>query len=422
MAAKALIEKLKAINAPISEIRKQVSNLYSIRTWQNVNYTANYVSVEKESDIELLDEWLQEGRTENFNKRVEYWSELDILKKDVTGWLRHVRDGGHSVYLVQNSSPLYAYTIGLYYWYGLPEIAIKMNGAYEESNIMDIAHLLNVAALKVVSQKLTITSGRNAKDIWSDGRFDSSNTQFVELDHDTTVTKLGEALWFYRNLMDTEDFKCVEIDLSAGSEKDKFMTASYENEANLIYFKHGPVTEKPSVKIEYNPVIAQLVLSSFDIDHKSLAKYTKLDIDAPINEFKIEENPLLIQAAGKLDLERFKKVCEASNYDPHVVSDPTRSALHYAMHHNHLDNLKYLIEIGHPLTSNGAERSILMDASQYGFEDAVKLLVESGADMTEIDEECWTCLSLASFGPLHPDKAKAERIVDYLWSQGARIM
>lgn len=80
------------------------------------------------------------------------------------------------------------------------------------------------------------------------------------------------------------------------------------------------------------------------------------------------------------------------------------------------------VSLGFSLKGDGVIRSLLMDACQYGDEEAVKILVEAGAPLDDTDEENWTPLSIASKGLLHNDMPKAKRILQYLWDKGARLM
>jgi ankyrin repeat protein len=84
--------------------------------------------------------------------------------------------------------------------------------------------------------------------------------------------------------------------------------------------------------------------------------------------------------------------------------------------------MKFLMSKGFNLAGNGVDRSILMDACQYGFEEAVKMLVDAGAPLEDTDEENWTPLSIASFAILHTDLPKAKRIQELLWKAGARTV
>lgn len=84
--------------------------------------------------------------------------------------------------------------------------------------------------------------------------------------------------------------------------------------------------------------------------------------------------------------------------------------------------MKFLLTKGFDLAGNGQDRSILMDACQYGFEEAVMMLVDAGAPLDDTDEENWTPLSLASFGILHTDLDLGKRIQEYLWKAGARTL
>lgn len=71
---------------------------------------------------------------------------------------------------------------------------------------------------------------------------------------------------------------------------------------------------------------------------------------------------------------------------------------------------------------NGKERSPLMNAVQCGFEEAVKILVDSGADLKKKDYEGWTALSISVEALVYDDHEKAKRITQYLWDHGARDM
>lgn len=92
------------------------------------------------------------------------------------------------------------------------------------------------------------------------------------------------------------------------------------------------------------------------------------------------------------------------------------------MFNGKFDNFEYLIKLGYNIKGDGENRSILMDACQFGLEEAVHILVEAGAPLDDTDYENWTPLSLASKGILYTDIDKAKRIVDYLWAKGARLM
>eukprot|EP01122_Echinamoeba_exundans_P017869 TRINITY_DN9818_c0_g1_i1.p1 TRINITY_DN9818_c0_g1~~TRINITY_DN9818_c0_g1_i1.p1 ORF type:complete len:453 (-),score=53.75 TRINITY_DN9818_c0_g1_i1:316-1605(-) len=83
-----------------------------------------------------------------------------------------------------------------------------------------------------------------------------------------------------------------------------------------------------------------------------------------------------------------------------------------AVHSQATAVLSYFSSLGISLDGDGDERSPLMNAVQYGYEDVVKFLLRAGVDVTMRDYEHCTARSLAVFAVLHPDVAKAERIFE----------
>jgi len=132
--------------------------------------------------------------------------------------------------------------------------------------------------------------------------------------------------------------------------------------------------------------------------------------------FKVSSVDEFIACAGAGDLDLLKKVVATNNmYDiKKAATVDGWTCLHFAVHNQCVDILRWLIEQGCSLNGNGQDRTLLMDAVQYGHETVVKLLLEKGANVKDTDAEGWTAMGLARRGIIHEDKDKAKRIVGML--------
>lgn len=93
----------------------------------------------------------------------------------------------------------------------------------------------------------------------------------------------------------------------------------------------------------------------------------------------------------------------------------SRSLIHWACFHGHLDVIQLLISKGaNPHDKNSSGWSLLMEASRNGHIDIVEFLVSRGANINYVCDYGWNSLMLAS--------ARGNiRIVQYLLNQGAEI-
>ncbi|KAL9649085.1 hypothetical protein ABK040_008462 [Willaertia magna] len=342
--------------------------------------------------------------------------------KCLSSWINCCFDGGHAIYLIQDEYPPFAYTIGLEYWYNLPEVLVIMDtNGIDDFNPRIFGNLINgIADFMKMNPNFLVDQGTKIKELFptinSEATFERAKKEENCNDY---RNYLGFCNWFYVNFADYNFFKCLKIILTSNDVKevinyfesaDSVVKKIYNSTPNVVYLKHGPVTTIPEV---IPPSKQTLILGKM----MSLGKNVEESEFENLTDLTIEDEYHFYKAAG-CNLELLKKIIEA-NPQYNMLCD---EALSYAMWNNRLDNLKYLIELGCNLKGNGVERSILMDAVQNGFEEAVHILVEAGAPLEDIDCEKWTPLSISSQAILHEDLEKAKRITQYLWDKGAREM
>jgi hypothetical protein len=116
------------------------AEIYHPSAWKNAFAAPRYIPWEKDK-LELFATLVQKDKDENFKQRTRYYLENGLIKEE-DNWLQfvmngkhkvnvstHHRQGGHAVYAVQDAPHPIAFSIGLYYWHGVPEIMIEIKNA-----------------------------------------------------------------------------------------------------------------------------------------------------------------------------------------------------------------------------------------------------------------------------------------------------
>lgn len=128
------------------------------------------------------------------------------------------------------------------------------------------------------------------------------------------------------------------------------------------------------------------------------------------SSFVIADSDEFVKYVTLNDVTLFKKLVQAN--PRHNLKKLSQQLLQVAVHSEALNVLQYFIDIGLNFHGvNGKERTPLMDAVQYGYEDVVKLLLRNDVDVNRYDEEKWTASSISIHATLHTDFGKANRII-----------
>ncbi|KAL9643571.1 hypothetical protein ABK040_010184 [Willaertia magna] len=401
---------------PVNTARKLYQNKYDTNQWNSGTEPIPIVPWKEEELYIKFPKLLATNLNENFTERYNYYKKEGFLKPCLY-WLSNCCNGGYHVDLVNDSNLPYAYSIGLNYWFGFPEILLIIDVTGISDSNFNSSTFRNVVIDEIANymgeNKILIDENTKLSTIFQ--FLNNNETTFEKATQEECNQFLDEANWFNVNFQDTLHYPCYKVRLNPKEVMELVIALGidkiYESDNNIVHFKHEKVTTMPQTLPSdlLSLQLGKLTSMVYRVDEKEYENLVELSMD-DINKF--------YKAAGGCDLELFKKIIEANPQHSILCKD----ALTFSIFNNRLDNLKYLIEIGCELKGDGNERSILMDAVQYGFEDAVKILVEAGAPLDDTDCENWTPLSISAFAILHEDLDKAKRITQYLWDKGARDM
>jgi len=420
------LRQLDQKGASVNEYRKELATYYNRKEWRQVNVPPLFVPWLEEEIANKFEGYIKQADEKeptddakfdllnlNFDERMEYYKKHHILKPAVN-WLDDVYFGNHTVYLLEKEQ--YAFSIGVNYWRSdCPEFLVFMDiPQYGHKASRMLGLLINQLASIVHDDPNTIQAETSLKTIFP--RITSDDVKFKLATTEDKNQYLGSAKWFYINFADRMDYKCLKLvlgpketqELAEHAFESSVVDATYESNENVVHFKHGPVTSLPTVAPPDMGVLRFFTAMQKSLMTVSTDKVVTVKVDTP---------EALSKAAG-YDLETFKNFIKANP----EFSAINEQSFEYAMWNNRQDVMKFLIQSGLNLKGDGVNRSLLMNAVQNGFEDAVKILVEHGAPLHDRDEERWTPLSIAALAILHDDMDCANRIIQFLWDSGAREM
>ncbi|KAG2377895.1 hypothetical protein C9374_008980 [Naegleria lovaniensis] len=435
--------QLQQRNASVNEYRAELASYYSHPQWQRCTVPplfvpwhdlklyhqfimnlkdANMNSEEQPSSSGLSKRF--ELISQNFEERLKYYSDQGHLKSCVD-FLQDLHDGGHTVYLIMDQEEVNtqrAYTIGVHYWYPeCTEFLLSMDVGNELSQQVIFSltgKILNYLAEVVKSAPNSIQAGTKVKHVLP---FISNDAVvFDEITPEERQLHLGTAKWFYINFADSFDFPCLKLHLGQEEvsefltslseieqERGSLMNQIYEHDSNVVYLKHGPVSTIPDIELASNSAMLDFIELAMKVSEKEFENKTSVSSLDELN-----------RAAGGCSLEKLKTLIK--NHPSFNIVN--KDSFEYAMWNDKIDTMHYLIQKGLNLKGDGNDRTLLMNAVQYGHEEAVKILLKANAPLNDRDCENWTCLSIASRAVLHTDMALAKRIMNMLWESGAREM
>lgn len=364
--------------------------------------------------------------SQNFEERLKYYSENGYLKPCVE-FLKDLHHGGHSLYLIMEDTQVethHAFSIGVHYWYPeCPEILMSMDKVGELGTKFMYSlfgNIMNHLAEIVKRNPKTIQAGTKVKQVLP--FISNDSLVFDEITPEESKQHLGTANWFYINFADCFEFPCLKLHLGENEvyellmslpkiimeqQLNSFLNQVYEQESNVVYLKHGPVSTIPDIQLASNSTFFDLFKDTMIVSESEFENKTVVS--------SLEE---LNRAAGACTLEKLKILIK-DNPSFNIVN---KKAFEYAMWNHKVDTMQYLLQQGLNVQGDGNERTLLMDAVQYGHEEAVQILLQAHAPLDDRDCENWTCLSIASRAVLHRDMDLAKRILNMLWESGAREM
>eukprot|EP00929_Paragymnodinium_shiwhaense_P058582 TRINITY_DN29337_c0_g1_i2.p1 TRINITY_DN29337_c0_g1~~TRINITY_DN29337_c0_g1_i2.p1 ORF type:complete len:401 (+),score=73.67 TRINITY_DN29337_c0_g1_i2:170-1204(+) len=344
------------------------------------------------------------------------------------------------MYLVLDRAPAMMFRIGNTLLYdGLPEVLIFMEGGLHPGMC---GRLLNDLVGRMRHGEVNI--GQSVKEIWS-GLDVVDETAVLRHASADELSELGMMSWFHRNFLDSElletnvwvvHLKAVE---DAASEDDAeeaddsdaaaAISALYEGECNIVHVKHGTVKEKPALQLPHTmpgEVIRVMAGGLTATELATLRQELEKDVMTP---WAFRHAPAVLHGKALVDhMAKEAKRVQAEKQGGNAECEPhaeLEELMRVAVGNNQPASVAQLAELGlsgERLKGNGEDRSLLMQAVQFGFDGVVEQLLRYKAPLDDTDCEALTALSIAAYGQVHGSQEKASRILDLLWDAGARLM
>mmetsp|Transcript_155659 Transcript_155659/g.270528 ORF Transcript_155659/g.270528 Transcript_155659/m.270528 type:complete len:429 (-) Transcript_155659:93-1379(-) len=414
-------------DAPVNDKREALNAIYDTAMWRGQPRTAPYVpwfSAEEVNTVagkekrNLFEQGLVTDKAAAFKERVKFYDSQGLLKEDVLSWLDCPVAGEHAVYMVLEQEPCLMFTIGNALLYNLPEVVLFFDASMSP---LSCGRYLNelVQRLRCGEELL----GQSAP---GDVAWQHASTEELKL--------LGMMSWFHRNFLDRElcesDVWVAQMPpMPIDGEEDIEMNEVYESEGNVCHLEHGLVSEKPLLQLgpTVPPELLQLMTGGLDEDlMEKLRRDLKEEVLTP---WAFKHGSAVLHGQDLInhmlkEARRVQREKENGNADCKAHAEIS-DLMQVAVSNNQPESVAQLAELGmcgERLKGNGADRSLLMQAVQAGFDGVVEQLLKYKAPLHDTDHEQWTALSLAAHGQVHGDQRRAVCILDMIWDAGARLM